>query len=189
MVLLGETGDTFSAGTADTDRLVAYLLTTANSPRARRPEQETPAALAATAVATALILSNGGAHRQDAAAGGPPSADTKPPSSPRVARGSAGKPRRLPPLRGPLLSVPLQPAPTWEHGAGTEVPPDFDIAKAQFRERALKHCDPRFDVWSDVELTPTPRRKGVPPQCHLSPRAFFSEGLHRTPRCRVQSPR
>ena len=62
---------------------------------------------------------------------------------------------------------------------------DFDHVKLQLLDRAALKCDRNFDRWNLVRLY-TPNSRGgakriVPENCE-SPRAFYAEGLHRTPR-------
>ena len=57
--------------------------------------------------------------------------------------------------------------------------------KLQLLDRAALKCDRNFDRWNLVRLY-TPNSRGgakriVPENCE-SPRAFYAEGLHRTPR-------
>ena len=165
-----------------TDRILAYLIKTApNTPRvAPTAGDGTAADLAAMALSTALLLADQKhAHRPRS-----PQAEW----SPRVARGHAGKPgklittfqptaRALPPLRSPQLAP--RPKPT------TVV---YAALRQQISDRAIRHCDPRFNSWADVDIPPlSPRRARtavsndlVEPGVQVA--GFYAESIRKSPR-------
>ena len=165
-----------------TDRILASLIKTApNTPRvAPTAGDGTAADLAAMALSTALLLADQKhAHRPRS-----PQAEW----SPRVARGHAGKPgklittfqptaRALPPLRSPQLAP--RPKPT------TVV---YAALRQQISDRAIRHCDPRFNSWADVDIPPlSPRRARtavsndlVEPGVQVA--GFYAESIRKSPR-------
>jgi len=163
-----------------TDRILAYLIKTApNTPRvAPTAGDGTAADLAAMALSTALLLADQKhAHRPRS-----PQAEW----SPRVARGHAGKPgklttlqptaRALPPLRSPQLAP--RPKPT------TVV---YAALRQQISDRAVRHCDPRFNSWADVDIPPlSPRRARAAVSTDLEEPGpgFYAESIRKSPRAR-----
>lgn len=163
-----------------TDRILAYLIKTApNTPRvAPTAGDGTAADLAAMALSTALLLADQKhAHRPRS-----PQAEW----SPRVARGHAGKPgklttlqptaRALPPLRSPQLAP--RPKPT------TVV---YAALRQQISDRAVRHCDPRFNSWADVDIPPlSPRRARAAVSNDLEEPGpgFYAESIRKSPRAR-----
>ena len=195
------------------DELIAYLLQTVpeHQVSVSTNHKESAGVLASAALSNALALANGGVYAPRSWAGPcPPQPLQKasPPETPpvraqRVAHGSAGHAHedsvatRLPPLRGGALSRRLElealrmPVSSHTHRVHMHrngpAPVEFGHAKAQLFDRAVRQCNPRFDVWADVELAPSPRQRlGAPPgwpSSMRSPRAFYASGLHN--RCKV----
>ena len=173
----------------DTDRLIAFLLST--SPRTDVPPDRNDE-LAAAALSTALALANGADPTAQLLACGRSTTSSRrtrsPQSVPRIARGAAGKPfqrsdvPRLPPLR--------RRSPRAVTTRATPAPPllkpvslwDCEAARLQLGDRALRLCNPRHDALADVRLSSPRARSRVPVDFQNSPRAFYSKGLQRSPR-------
>ena len=135
--------------------------------------------------------SSGVASQRRTATGGAPhhhspvSTRRHPPSCHTAFHPSAASRPRLPPLGGAAsaqlgadpLSPPQQTSPPRPVDAC-----DLSLAKLQLLDRAARMTNPSFHVFDDVRLhTPLPRKtpRGAIPQQH---HAFYSEGLHRSPR-------
>ena len=196
-----------------TEALLAYLKAT--SPRSS--ESANASNLAVAALSTALVLADGSDPMSELlvrrATPSPTSPRALQPcgtsdrrnsgevSPPRFARGAAGKPLKrsavpqLPHIRGrghtpadivaarKAAAAPppiMGPDPLW----------GYEVARMQLADRAVQMCDAHYDALAAVALDDTPRRRpNVPLECSMSPRAFYSKGLHRSPRAPIQSPR
>lgn len=189
---------------ADTDTLVAYLLSTQPSPVAP-PRDDSALALATKALSTALVLASGqkGAHvsgQKDAHVSALLGTEVHASTASGRARslGSScntdGLQERpcLPhavPRMPPLMNVPRH-RPLESGRRAT--PDDYTNFRQQLTERALSHCDQNFDAWADVAMPPPLRRRpGVPLNVAdtLSPRAFMAQSLRRAPPQNSSTPR
>jgi hypothetical protein len=163
---------------ARTDGLISYLLAT--GPSSRAPPDESGAALAAAAVSAALVLASDGTAL---ASSSHARVSNNHHNSPRVARGAAGKPKK----RSAMISSPRVPSVAQQSLIEPILGRDSDHeswsfidAKKQLVDSAVLQCNRRFNAFADVDIITSPRlRKGVPPHCSLSPRAFYSAGLSR----------
>ena len=181
---------------ADTDTLVAYLLSTQPSPVAP-PRDDSALALATKALSTALVLVSGqkDAH-VSALLGTAVHASTANDRARSLgAPCNAARLQERPclphavPRMPPLMHVPRHRP--LESGRRT-TPDDYTNFRQQLTERALSHCDQNFDAWADVAMPPPLRRRpGVPLDFvdTLSPRAFFAQSLRRGPPQNPSTPR